>query len=316
MDREAGYRVFIATAVEDFTARSHRAVGHMRRAQEAEQPMKLISDPEVVARVDALELPFNRYGIDRFGVSKDHLVHFFSLLKTFYRHYFRVVVHDIDRVPARGRAMVVGNHSGGIPVDAGMVLSSLMLDHEPPRLAHGMVEKFANKWPFVSTWFSRIGQFTGLPEHALSLLENDRVLMVFPEGARGTGKLYSERYQLVRFGTGFMRLALQTNTPVVPLAFIGGEEALPVAFHLDFLAKLTGAPYWPVPKYLVPVPMPITCHIHYGEPLSFDGDGTEDDAHIAVMVDRVKQSIADLIEKGRLLRRQKLGRVPTEEVQP
>lgn len=271
--------------------------------------MQILSDPEVVDRVERLELGFNAYGIDPFGVSKEHLVHFFSLLKWFYRSYFRVTVQHIERVPDRGRAMVVGNHSGGLPVDGGMLLTALLLDHEPPRLAHGMVEKFANQWPFVSTWFSRVGQFTGLPEHATALLEADRVLMVFPEGARGTGKLYDQRYELVDFGTGFMRLALQTGTPIIPLAFIGGEEAIPVKYHLDALARLVGAPYIPVTSYGLPLPLPVSCSITFGEPMRFEGNGQEADAVIQEYVQAVKDEIVRLIDIGRQARRRRLGRV-------
>ena len=272
--------------------------------------MNLPKDPEVAARIEQLSLGFNRYGIDRFGVSKEHLTHFFTVLGWFYRNYFRVTCHNINHVPKEGRAMVVGNHSGGLPVDGGMVLASLIMDHDPPRLAHGMVEKFAQRWPFVSTWFSRIGQFTGLPEHAISLLEAERILMVFPEGARGTGKLYSHRYELVGFGSGFMRLALQSGTPIVPFAFIGGEEALPTKYHLKRLAKMIGAPYVPIPTYLIPFPIPVSCDIHYGEPLVFEGDGTEGDEVIEDYVNQVKDRIVELIDTGRQLRRRRLDRVP------
>jgi len=271
--------------------------------------MDLPTDPEIAERIDRLHFHWNHYGIDAFGVSKEHLGNFYSLLAWFYRHYFRVTVHNIEHVPDRGRAMVVGNHSGGLPVDGGMVLTSLLLEHEPPRLAHGMVEKFAQRWPFVSTWFSRVGQFTGLPEHAVSLLEDDRILMVFPEGARGTGKLYRDRYALVGFGTGFMRLALQTGSPIVPFAFVGGEEALPTKFHFKTIAKRMGLPYIPVPAYLVPFPMPIACDIYYGEPLVFEGTGAEADRVIEGYVDRVKARIVELIDEGRVARRRRLDRV-------
>src|SRR5256885_2001642 len=123
---------------------------------------------------------------------------------------------------ARPRAMLIGNHSGGVALDGGMVLASMLLDLDPPRLAQGMAEKFMNMIPFMSQYSARCGQFTGLPEHATRLLDDERLLMVFPEGARGTAKLYWERYSLVNFGTGFMRLSLATGTPIVPFAFIGG----------------------------------------------------------------------------------------------
>ena len=265
-----------------------------------------VSVEEVERAVEALEIPFNRYGLDPYGVSKDHLVNFFSLLAPFYRRYFSVSVFGAEGIPDRGRTMVVGNHSGGIPVDGAMVLTSLLLELDTPRLGQGMVEKFANRWPFVSHWFSRVGQFTGLPEHAERLLNDERCLMVFPEGARGTGKLYKNRYNLVRFGTGFMRLALSTGTPIVPFAFIGGEEALPTVFHLKRLARVIKAPYIPISPYGLPLPMPIPCQIFYGEPLHFDGDGSETDEVILDYVSVVRERIEELIEEGRTWRREAL----------
>ncbi len=274
-----------------------------------------VADGEVEEAVERLELPFNRYGLDHYGISRDHLVTFFSLLVPFYRHYFSVRTFGAEHIPPRGRTMVVGNHSGGLPVDGAMVLTSLLMELEQPRLGQGMVEKFANRWPFVSHWFSRVGQFTGLPEHAVRLLEEDRCLMVFPEGARGTGKLYKDRYNMVRFGTGFMRLALATDTPIVPFAFIGGEEALPTVLHLKRLAKLVKAPYIPISPYVVPVPLPIPCQIFYGEALEFDGDGSETDEVILEYVDEVRSRIADLIDEGRKWRRKALeeGIIGSEE---
>lgn len=264
---------------------------------------RVVGDEEVEAAISRLEIPFNRYGLDPFGISRDHLVTFFSLLAPLYRHYFSVRTFGAEHIPPLGRVMVVGNHSGGLPVDGAMILTSLLLETETPRLGQGMVEKFANRWPFVSHWFSRVGQFTGLPEHAERLLEEDRCLMVFPEGARGTGKLYRDRYKLVRFGTGFMRLALSTNTPIVPFSFIGGEEAIPTIMHLKGLAKVIGAPYIPVAPYGLPIPLPISCQIHYGEPMEFDGNGTESDEVISSYVDEVQEKIRTLIDEGREWRR-------------
>lgn len=250
-----------------------------------------------------LEIPFNRFGVDPFGVSRRHLRRAYSVLTWFYRSYFDVHVEGIDHVPPRGRVMLVGNHSGGVALDAAMVITSQFLDMEPPRLAQGMAEKFIAKTPFFSEWTNRCGQFTGLPEHAVKLLEDDRVLMVFPEGARGTAKLYKDRHSLVGFGTGFMRLALSTKTPIVPLAFVGGGEAIPTIHNSAWLGKLMGAPYVPITPYLATVPLPVRLDILYGEPLHFEGEGDEDDEVIFGYVDEVKQRIAALIERGRRLRR-------------
>lgn len=261
--------------------------------------MRFLKNREVVDRVEKLEIPFNALGLDRYGISRDGVIGFFSFLGWFYRDYFNVTVHGIEHVPARGRAMLVGNHSGGVAIDGGMVLASLLLDMQQPRLAQGMAEKFLNEIPFASTWLSRVGQFTGLPEHAIRLLEDERLLVVFPEGARGTAKLYSERYSLIRFGTGFMRLALRTQTPIIPFAFIGAGEIFPTILNLYRLGKLLGAPYIPVPRHILPLPLPKPCQIHYGAPLVFKGNGRESDDVIQGYVDEVVARISDLIAQGR-----------------
>jgi 1-acyl-sn-glycerol-3-phosphate acyltransferase len=265
---------------------------------------------DVGARLDRLDLPFNRHGLDPYGISREHLGVFYSLLGPFYRRYFRVQTFGIEHVPTRGAAMLVGNHSGGLPVDGGMVLGALFFDHDPPRHCHGMVEYFAQTWPVVSPWFSRIGQLTGLPEHALRLLGDGRLLMVFPEGVRGVGKLYRDRYRLERFGTGFCRIALRARAPIVPLAFIGGEEALPTVFHARRLARFFHAPYWPVPPYLAPLPLPLPCELHFGEPLVLAGDGDEDDDVIEAQVARVRERIAELIDRGRAVHERRLRGEP------
>lgn len=259
---------------------------------------------EIEARVDRLEIPFQgglgpKQGYDKYGTSKRHLTIAFTALAWLYRNYFRISVSGIENVPRRGRAMLVGNHSGGYAVDGAMVLASMLLEMDPPRLAQGMAEKFLNTMPLASLWTSRIGQLTGLPEHAERLLEDDRLLMVFPEGVRGVSKLYKERYSLVDFGTGFLRLAQKTRTPIIPLAFIGGGDVLPTVANLVGLGKLIGAPYVPITPYLLPVPLPRPCHIHFGAPMTFEGRGDEEDAVVGRHVAQVKLAIARLIEDGR-----------------
>lgn len=254
---------------------------------------------DIEERIERLEIPFNRDGFDKYGTSKKHLKLFFTVLGWMYRSYFRVSVHGIENVPKRGRAMLIGNHSGGYAIDGAMTLASMLLDMDPPRLAHGMIEKFLTEIPVSALWSSRVGQLTGLPENAVRLLEDDRLLMVFPEGARGTAKLYKDRYSLVGFGTGFMRLALQTKTPIVPLAFIGGGDVLPTVMNLYALGKLVGAPYIPVTPYGLAVPLPRHCEIWYGEPMHFDGAGDEDDEKIEAKVQQVKERVRSLIEQGR-----------------
>ncbi|MDP3502306.1 MAG: lysophospholipid acyltransferase family protein [Myxococcales bacterium] len=260
-------------------------------------------DEAVKDLVNRLELPFNAFGIDPYGVSKKHLTTSFSILGWLYRKYFRVRAVGIEHVPKRGRAMLVGNHSGGYALDGALVLASMMLEMEPPRLAQGMAERFINQLPIGSLWSSRTGQLTGLPEHAERLLEDDRLLMVFPEGAKGTAKLYKERYSLVDFGTGFIRLALKTKTPIVPLGFVGGGDAVPTVHNSYALGKLLGVPYVPVTPYGLALPLPASCEVHYGEPMRFEGSGNEDDTIIKGYVEQVKTRIGQLVEAARDSRR-------------
>jgi 1-acyl-sn-glycerol-3-phosphate acyltransferase len=257
---------------------------------------------EVKKRVDRLDLPFSRDGIDPFGIDKKALVPFFSLLGAMHNLYFDVHHHGIEHVPRKGRGVIVGNHSGGVPLDAGMILASLFFAMEPPRLGHAMVEKFVYKMPFAGTWYAKCGQLSGLPEHAERVLEGDRLMLVFPEGARGTEKLYSARHSLVDFGTGFMRLSLQTRSPIVPVAFVGGGEAIPTIFNSHTLGKLFGAPYVPFTPWILPVPIPARLDVLFGEPMTFAGTGSEEDDVIEGYVAEVKGRIAQLIEEGRRLR--------------
>jgi 1-acyl-sn-glycerol-3-phosphate acyltransferase len=268
--------------------------------------LALFIDDEVRERLERLEIPFNRYGVDPYGISKAHLAYFYTALKLLYRRYFSVTASGLDHVPARGRAMLVGNHSGGVALDAAMVIASMFFESEPPRLAQGMAERFINRFPFMSLWSNKLGHFTGLPETAVRLLEDERLLLVFPEGARGTAKLYKERHSLVQFGTGFVRLALRAKAPIVPFAFVGGGEAIPTIANAYTLGRVLGVPYVPVTPWLVPAPLPVALCIEVGEPMAFSGTGAEDDEVIAAHVDEVKGRIAELLERGRRRRAGKL----------
>lgn len=265
--------------------------------------MRLPIHPEVRERIERLELPWNELGMDPYGISKDYLAANFTALRFFYRHYFSVESYGIHHVPKRGRVMLVGNHSGGIALDGTMVTGSMFFDMDPPRLAQGMVEKFLNKMPFASQLSSRLGHLTGLPEHAERLLSDERMLMVFPEGARGTAKLYRERYSLVQFGTGFMRLAMKMKTPIIPFAFLGGGEAVPTISNAVTLGKLFGLPYIPITPWLVTVPLPAKLEVYYSERMVFEGTGSEEDEVVCTNVDKVKDRIAHLIDVGQRRRR-------------
>jgi 1-acyl-sn-glycerol-3-phosphate acyltransferase len=261
-------------------------------------------------RIDRLELPFNARGLDPYGTSKWHLAVWYKALGFLYKTYLSVQAHGVSNVPVRGRAMLVGNHSGGVALDGMMVVAACFFELEPPRLAHGMAEKFLNALPLLSTWTSRTGQLTGLPEHAQRLLEDERLLMVFPEGAKGTAKLFHDRYSLVDFGTGFVRLALMTKTPIIPVGFVGGADAVPTIANSYVLGRLLGIPYLPITPCLLTVPRPARCEVHFGAPLLFAGTGSEEDEVIVRHVDEVKARIGELIERARESRSSRSALVP------
>ena len=264
-------------------------------------------DPEVAARVEALDLQFNKFGVDPFGIDKDELTRSVSAFAWIYRFYVKVDVYGLEYVPSRGRAVLVGNHSGGVAIDAMMVMGSMLLDASPPRLPHGMIDKFIHEFPGASQFMARTGQFTGNPDQAKRLLRAERLLLVFPEGARGTAKLAKDADSLVDFGTGFMRLALETKTPIVPFAFVGGGEALPTVANLRRLGRLFGVPYIPVTKWGVLIPKPTRFQLLYGKPMMFEGSGHERDEVVHGMVAQVKERIRDLIQQGRALREKKIS---------
>ncbi len=264
-------------------------------------------DPEVAARIEALDLEFNKFGIDPYGIDKNDLTRFVSAFAWIYRFYFKVDVYGLDHVPSEGRGILVGNHSGGVAIDGAMVMGSMLLDAKRPRLPHAMIDKFIHEFPGASRVMSRMGQFTGNPDQALRLLRAERLLLAFPEGARGTAKLAKDADSLVGFGTGFMRLALETKSPIVPFGFVGGGDALPTIANLKGLGRLLGVPYVPITKWILLVPKPTRFQLLYGQPMHFEGTGHERDEVVNAMVDQVKERIRDLIRQGRQLREKEIS---------
>ncbi len=253
---------------------------------------------DIEERLARLELPFEASGYDAYGTSRHALAVAFRWLAPLYRSYFRVRCHGIEHVPAHTRAMLVANHSGGVGIDAAMTICACFFELEPPRLAQGMADRFLNRLPLASLVASRTGQLTGLPEHAARLLEDDRLLLVFPEGVRGTAKLYSERRVVASFPLGFMRLCMQTATPIVPVGILGAGEALPTIVNLERAGRWLGVPYLPLTPYLVPWPLPARFELYFGEPLVFEGTGHEESDEVRANVERVRTSIESLVDAG------------------
>jgi len=261
-------------------------------------------DDSLRARYARLDHEVNEYGFDRWGASRDDQLRALALLRRFYDHYFRVETHGIEHVPDAGRVLLIGNHSGQLAYDGVLVAASVFFDKEPPRMVRAMIERFFVKTPIVGRAMTRMGQLTGIPQNAERVLtDEDGVVMVFPEGERGGGRLWIERYRVLGFSQGFMRLAMRTGTPVVPFAFIGGEEMCPSFSRGERLAKLIGTPYVPLVPWLLPLPAPVKVHILFGEPMVFEGTGDEEDEVILPNVRHVEHAVTELIERGLSLRR-------------
>lgn len=255
--------------------------------------------PDFQARLRSLPTRQNEYGYDPFGFSREDAKVAMLITRFFYRTYFRVEAHGTERVP-NGRVLIIANHSGQLPFDAVALGGSMLFDHNPPRLVRAMVERFVQEVPFASYLFARWGQITGTPENCRRLLQDEEAILVFPEGSRGISKPFTQRYQLEEFGLGFMRLALETKTPIVPVAVVGAEEQAP-AFNVKPLAKLFGAPAFPVmpiPPFFPIVPLPTKYRIYFGEPLVFEGDPDDEDEVLEEKVRQVKNQIQSMIRVG------------------
>ena len=258
---------------------------------------------EIEERVDAISVELNDYGFDRYGFHPETFRQGALPSALFYRYYFRVENHDIDRVPD-GRVLLICNHAGQLPFDGMMLSMSMLLEANPPRVARPMAEYWVSRLPFVSEMAARMGSLVGTPENCIKMLEAGECVMVFPEGVRGMNKLYKDRYELQRFGLGFLRLALATNTPIVPVALVGSEEQNPGIANLAPLARMVGAPAAPLtPTFpllgpLGLLPMPVKYRFYFGEPLRFEGDASDEDAVVQKHVDVVKRSITDMFERG------------------
>ncbi len=240
-------------------------------------------------------------GVDPFGFDLATAKYAVAGAAFFHRVYFRTEVHDIARVP-HGRVLLVANHSGQLPFDGMVIGAAMFFDAEPPRVIRSMVEKWTQTMPFVGTFFQRLGQVVGVPENARRLLEQGEAVMVFPEGARGISKPFRERYRMTDFGLGFMRLALETDTPVVPVAVVGAEEQYINLGNSERLAKMLGTPVFPlIPQWLGPgtqLPLPTKYRLYFGEPLYFDGDPDDEDAAIEEKVGVVRAAIEAMIARG------------------
>jgi 1-acyl-sn-glycerol-3-phosphate acyltransferase len=171
-----------------------------------------------------------------------------TLYEFLYHYWFRVEVEGIENVPATGPALLVSNHAGALPPDAAMIAKAIKTEHATPRPLHMTVEHFFKGYPGLSMLVAKLGGVPAHPANVHRLLhDEEQLVLVFPEGRKGTEKLYKDRYQLRRFGRGgFVESAMKAKAPIVPVAVLGAEEAMPVFGQIGLARKLTGLIYFPV----------------------------------------------------------------------
>ncbi|WP_428263925.1 lysophospholipid acyltransferase family protein [Haliangium sp.] len=252
--------------------------------------------------------------VDDFGRDPVYAARIEALLDLLYSRWFRVETRGIENVPDTGRALLVGNHSGMLPYDGVMVMYAMHSDHPARRDVRPLVEDFVFHFPYVGTFINRIGGVRACQSNAERLLGRDEVIVVFPEGLKGVGKLWRQRYQLQRFGRGgFVKLALRARAPIVPVAIIGAEEAHPILAKFTWPAAPTGLPYLPLtPTFpllgpLGLLPLPAKWFIHFGEPIDLPGtygpDAADDRILVNKLADTVRSRIQDMVDQARTQRR-------------
>jgi 1-acyl-sn-glycerol-3-phosphate acyltransferase len=227
------------------------------------------------------------------------------LLDFYYRYWFRVEVEGIENVPSEGGALIVSNHSGALPPDAPMIMQAIRHEHPRPRAVYMLGEHWFKGYPGVSMLTSKIGLVAAHPANAQRLLRDEqRLVLVFPEGQKGSRKVFWQRYRLRRFGRGgFVRTAMRAGVPIVPVALIGAEEAMPIFGHVPLLGRLTGLLYFPVnhafPHFGLAAALmylPAKFKIRFLEPVDLSGYGP-DDADDVALVQRLTERIRTHIQE-------------------
>jgi 1-acyl-sn-glycerol-3-phosphate acyltransferase len=244
--------------------------------------------------------------VDDFGFDPIYDAKIRPFLDFLYERYFRVVCEGVDRVPSSGRCVLVANHSGTLPLDGVMLKCALQREHSAHRDVRWLTEDFIFHFPFLGAINNRLGAVRACQENAERLLEQEALVAVFPEGVKGIGKLFRERYRLQRFGRGgFIKLCLRTRTPIVPVALIGAEEINPLLFRVELFAKAMGLPYIPVtatfpllgPAGLAPAPT--KWKFFFGEPIELEGYGPEaadDEILVGRLAERVRATIQGMLD--------------------
>jgi 1-acyl-sn-glycerol-3-phosphate acyltransferase len=245
------------------------------------------------------------YETDEWGLDREVLEAVKPFFDFMYSKYWRVSTTGMENIPESGRALLVANHSGQLPWDGAMLGTAVYNEHPSQRLVRNLYATWFNTLPFFSALFTKLGQVLATEENGLRLLEQDELVAVFPEGIKGVGKLFKERYHLARFGRGgFMRMALRTQAPVIPVSVVGAEETYISLYKSPTIARMIGFPFFPISitwPWLGPlgfVPLPTKWYIDIGEPIpmdSYEPDEAENLLLVSQLSDQVRNVIQEMV---------------------
>ena len=243
------------------------------------------------------------YETDDWGFDPEFLSIIQPFLTFMYRRYWRIQTSGIENIPAEGPALLTPNHSGQLPWDGTMVGTAVYLEHPEQRLVRSLYASWFPTLPFLSSIFVKTGQTLASVENGTRLLEEDQLVAVYPEGIKGVGKLYKDRYRLARFGRGgFVRMALRAQAPIIPVSVVGAEETYMSLYKSEAIAKLIGFPFfpitptWPLLGLFGFIPVPSKWYIDFGEPIPMAQYGPEA-ANNLVLVSQLTDQVRNVVQQ-------------------
>jgi 1-acyl-sn-glycerol-3-phosphate acyltransferase len=265
-----------------------------------DEPTPFANLPDLRALLPATD---EERGLDDWGRSETFVSLVEPALNFYYRYWFRVETEGIENVPGEGGALLVGNHSGALPPDAPMVMQAIRNEHSNPRPVYMLGEHWFKGYPGIGMIANKMGLVAAHRDNAQRLLfDEGRLALVFPEGQKGSRKVFWQRYRLRRFGRGgFVRTAIRARVPIVPIALVGGEEAMPIFAHLRPLQRLSGLIYFPL-NHAFPhfglaaglMYMPAKFKIRFMEPIDMAGyspETAEDPAEVQAIAEEIRTRI-------------------------
>ncbi|MCA1839282.1 MAG: 1-acyl-sn-glycerol-3-phosphate acyltransferase [Actinobacteria bacterium] len=299
--------------------RVHAGPRRITKPTEAERlpPEALLQEKILQLAAFARRRLLGDYQVDAFGFDRELTEMLHPVAMALYQHYWRVSTIGIENVPATGPALLVSNHSGTVPWDAVMMKFGLLEEHPARRHVRLIGADLVWEFPFISHLARKTGNAVAIEDDTLRMLGAGELVGVFPEGYKGVGKPYHQRYRLQRFGRGgFIEVALKARVPIIPVAIVGAEEIYPMVADLKPLARLLGFPYFPVTPFfpvlgaLGAVPLPSKWMIEYGDPLETDvypADAYEDTMLVFDLTDKVRDTIQQMLNRNVAARRGVFG---------